>query len=346
MTFQRLLLVACASTLVSFGAISIMRVLLRRFPSLLADMPNKRSLHTVAIRRIGGIAVVGSATLISTSLAILLAVVEQWQAWLLGTTLVLFAVSWLDDLAGLPAHIRLAVHFGATTALVLSTHAVSNWSPGTTVAYQVVHVVLFAWWTNLYNFMDGADGLAGGMSVFGFAAFAIAAFNTAQAPSMVAVISTTIAGASLGFLALNFAPAKIFLGDAGSIPLGFLAAGISWIGTAHGTWAWWFGPAVFSAFITDATVTIVRRIMTGKRFWEAHREHYYQRLILSGWTHRKTCLVYYFLMLMSAFCALSAKNSPHPWTWLLPLVITYASLIAVLEWRFHQEKKDGKNTET
>ena len=110
MTFQRLLLVACASTLVSFGAISIMRVLLRRFPSLLADMPNKRSLHTVAIRRIGGIAVVGSATLISTSLAILLAVVEQWQAWLRYYSRPICRVL-ADDLAGLPAHIRLAVHF-------------------------------------------------------------------------------------------------------------------------------------------------------------------------------------------------------------------------------------------
>ena len=180
------------------------------------------------------------------------------------------------------------------------------------MAYQVVHVVLFAWWTNLYNFMDGADGLAGGMSVFGFAAFAIAAFNTAQAPSMVAVISTTIAGHLSAFSPLTSRQPKF-----------------SWV--MQGQFHWdsrggnrglerhmvlgpgGFGPAVFSAFITDATVTIVRRIMTGQAVWEAHREHYYQRLIL--WLDASQdlpCVL--LLMLMSAFCALSAKKFAHPWT--------------------------------
>ena len=87
-----------------------------------------------------------------------------------------------------------------------------------------------------------------------------------------------------GFLVFNFPPARVFLGDAGSVPLGFLAGALGAQGALSGAWPMWFPVLVFSPFIVDATVTIARRVARGERIWIAHRDHYYQRLVLSGWT--------------------------------------------------------------
>ena len=135
-------------------------------------------------------------------------------------------------------------------------------------------------------------------------------------------------------------PAKIFMGDAGSIPFGFLAATLDIHGALAGLWSWWFGLLVFSPFIVDATVTLIRRLARRERIWIAHREHYYQRLILSGWSHRKTVCSYYLLMLGSAISALIAQNSRLLYPTVTFWVITYMSLLLYLEWRFHQYKKD------
>jgi UDP-N-acetylmuramyl pentapeptide phosphotransferase/UDP-N-acetylglucosamine-1-phosphate transferase len=118
-----------------------------------------------------------------------------------------------------------------------------------------------------------------------------------------AVVSLCICVAALGFLPFNFAPARVFLGDAGSIPLGFLAAAIGVIGWREGLWQPWIPLVVFSPFIIDATVTLGCRALRGLRLTEAHREHYYQRLAQSGFGHRNTALLEYALMLVAAAAA-------------------------------------------
>jgi UDP-N-acetylmuramyl pentapeptide phosphotransferase/UDP-N-acetylglucosamine-1-phosphate transferase len=118
-----------------------------------------------------------------------------------------------------------------------------------------------------------------------------------------------VASACAGFLLHNFPPARVFLGDAGSVPLGFLAGALGACGVAAQAWPWWFPPVVFAPFILDATVTLARRAFAMEPVWQAHRSHAYQRLALSGWPHRRVAVVEYAAMLVSGFCALVALRA-------------------------------------
>jgi UDP-N-acetylmuramyl pentapeptide phosphotransferase/UDP-N-acetylglucosamine-1-phosphate transferase len=162
-------------------------------------------------------------------------------------------------------------------------------------------ILSLMWMTNLYNFMDGMDGFAGGMTVMGFGFLAYLAWSGGDA--FVAVLSLLTVGATAGFLIYNRPPARIFMGDAGSTLLGFLAGSLSVLGIKRGLFDFWVPVLIFSPFIVDATTTLFRRLLRGEKIWRAHRQHYYQRLVLLGWSHRKTVRVEYCLMLC---CGLSA----------------------------------------
>ncbi|WP_423720377.1 MraY family glycosyltransferase [Nitrospira sp. NS4] len=225
---------------------------------------------------------------------------EWWPLWLGAALLV--GISFLEDLVGLPIVGRLIMHFAAASTFVIGLLFDQIGLGGAVIA-----IVAVVWMTNLYNFMDGMDGLAGGMSAFGFAFLAIAAWLAKS--HALALMSLSVAAAAGAFLLFNFHPARIFLGDAGSTTLGFLAAGLGLIGWRQGVWSIWLPVLVFSPFIGDATVTLVRRVFRGERFWQAHRAHYYQRLVLSGWSHRKTALVEYGLMMSCGIGALAFQKA-------------------------------------
>jgi UDP-GlcNAc:undecaprenyl-phosphate/decaprenyl-phosphate GlcNAc-1-phosphate transferase len=106
-----------------------------------------------------------------------------------------------------------------------------------------------------------------------------------------------VAAAGAAFLLFNFPPARIFMGDAGSIPIGFLAAALALAGWRDGDWPLWFPVVVFAPFVADATLTLLKRIAARERVWEAHNKHYYQRLVRMRWSHRGTALAEYALML-------------------------------------------------
>jgi UDP-N-acetylmuramyl pentapeptide phosphotransferase/UDP-N-acetylglucosamine-1-phosphate transferase len=169
-------------------------------------------------------------------------------------------------------------------------------------------VLVIAWMTNLFNFMDGADGLAGGMSAVGFGVLAIAAHRAGVAE--LAGISLALSAASAGFLVFNFPPARVFLGDAGSVPLGFLAGALGLQGATTDAWPGWFPVLVFSPFIVDATATLARRLVAGERVWRAHRSHYYQRLVLGGWSKRRLAMGAWALMALAGASALVALEGP------------------------------------
>jgi UDP-N-acetylmuramyl pentapeptide phosphotransferase/UDP-N-acetylglucosamine-1-phosphate transferase len=95
------------------------------------------------------------------------------------------------------------------------------------------------------------------------------------------------------------------------VPLGFLAAALGWQGTARGIWPAWFPVLVFSPFLVDATVTLVRRFAHRENVWRAHRSHYYQRLVLGGWSHRRLALRAWILMAAIAGSALLALDAPE-----------------------------------
>jgi UDP-N-acetylmuramyl pentapeptide phosphotransferase/UDP-N-acetylglucosamine-1-phosphate transferase len=183
-------------------------------------------------------------------------------------------------------------------------------------------VFAVAWMINLYNFMDGADGLAGGMAAIGFCAYAGAAGLAGN--TLLAVMSLCVAAAAAAFLVFNFPPARIFMGDSGSIPLGFLAAALGLLGWRDGSWPLWFPLIVFAPFVVDASVTLARRALRGERFWQAHRSHYYQRLVLIGWSHRQLAIAEYGLMLVGAVAAVLALHQTAP-----VQTVIFAALIAL-----------------
>lgn len=273
-------------------------VMLRTFADRILDHPNERSLHQQPIPRTGGI---GVAAGLAVSVP-LVSPAELWPLWL-GAALLL-GISFFDDLVGLPIVGRLIIHFVVASGFVagmLSNQVELGWAS--------VLMVAIVWMTNLYNFMDGMDGLAGGMAVFGFGFLAIASWFADH--NQLALVNASIAAAAAAFLLFNFHPARMFLGDAGSTTFGFLAAGLGLVGWREGIWSIWFPVLVFSPFIVDATVTLARRVWQGERFWRAHRAHYYQRLVLSGWSHRKTALVEYGLMLSCGIGALAFQWAPN-----------------------------------
>jgi UDP-N-acetylmuramyl pentapeptide phosphotransferase/UDP-N-acetylglucosamine-1-phosphate transferase len=256
---------------------------------LAIDLPNQRSLHANPTPRVGGIAVLAGV------LAALLLAGGEYAA--LGIALAGLAVlSFVDDRGGLPIGIRLFSHFVVGAAwLIFGADFPAGWT-------VVLLAVAIAWSINLYNFMDGADGLAGGMAALGFAFFALAAWLAGD--MHIARVGVAAGAAAAGFLLFNFPPARSFLGDVGSVPLGFLAAALGIEGWQRGAWPLWFPLLVFSPFVVDASTTLLRRILGREQFWRAHREHYYQRLVRMGWSHRRLAVTEYALMAGAGVSAL------------------------------------------
>jgi UDP-N-acetylmuramyl pentapeptide phosphotransferase/UDP-N-acetylglucosamine-1-phosphate transferase len=268
-------------------------VLLTRFGAHALDRPNERSLHQRPVPRTGGIAVAAG---IAASLAF--GAGELWLQMALAFALAL--VSFIDDIAVLPVPARLAAHFAAAAALVWYVL-----SPMQSLELALL-ILVVVWMTNLYNFMDGADGLAGGMALAGFSAYALAAHFAGQAA--LATLCGAVAAAALAFLLFNFHPARLFLGDVGSIPLGFLSGALGITGWRNDAWPLWFPLLVFAPFVGDATITLLKRTVKGERVWQAHREHYYQRLVRMGFGHRGAALMAYAAMLLCLTAALIGRT--------------------------------------
>lgn len=292
------------------------------------DSPNERSLHTQPVPRSGGFGILVAGAI---------GFVAAGGPWLIAACASMLAIlSAVDDGMDLPVPVRLAAQLAAAVVFVAAALA-PTLSGGEGVA--IIAVLALAWMTNLYNFMDGADGLAGGMAVFGFGAYSVAAFQAGDGG--LGLVAACLAAGALGFLMFNFSPARIFMGDVGSIPLGFLAGAVGLEGVQRNLWPVWFPVLVFSPFIVDATVTLLRRAMRGERVWQAHREHYYQRIIMSGFGHRKTSLAAYALMALCAITAcmlrLAAPGTALPV--LAVFALGYAVLAVIVDLRCRTERR-------
>ncbi|MDE2118657.1 MAG: glycosyltransferase family 4 protein [Betaproteobacteria bacterium] len=296
------------------------------------DVPNERSLHDAPVPRIGGVGLMAGVL----SAWALMLVSLAW--WVVLPLLALFAVSLLDDMRGLPVRLRLSAHVVAAVILVFGSGIVAQ-----SAMLALIAVLGVVWMTNLYNFMDGSDGLAGGMTLFGFTMYGFAALM--HGDEIQAMLNFSIGGAALGFLYYNFYPARVFMGDAGSIPLGFLAAAMGLWGWQQGHWPAWFPLLVFFPFVADATVTLAKRTVRGAKITEAHREHYYQRLVQMGWGHRNVALLEYALMFAAGVSAIWGIRQPTEWSWYLFLLWggIYALLMLVLDnrWQAFQRGRHG-----
>lgn len=286
-----------------------MTALLVHGPFRVLDHPNARSLHIRPVPRMGGLGILAGA-----GVAVLLAAEHMvgygtMTALLLGA-LVLLVVSLADDVKGLATLPRFGLHVLAALVLVAvglvpESLAFGGWTWAWPGWLALPAVLLFiVWMTNLYNFMDGMDGFAGSMAVIGFGTYGLLGWLAGA--EAFAYVNIALAAAALGFLVWNFPPAHIFMGDVGSIPLGYLAAGMALWADVNGIFPLWLSVLVFSPFVVDATVTLLRRAWHRERVWQAHRTHYYQRLVRSGWGHRKTLLWEMALMLGAAASAVAA----------------------------------------
>ncbi len=292
------------------------------------DHPNERSLHHRPTPRTGGVAIMGASCVgalmlgvfgwISASSKESLLLVDSTGWWILMVTGVISIVSLVDDRWGLSIGVRLVAHFLAATllvigvGLVLPPMEVPMLGPISFGWIAVPITVMFlVWMANLYNFMDGMDGFAGGMTVIGCGLLGYLAWQ-AHHP-VIAAIATLQSAAAAGFLVHNLPPAKIFMGDVGSISTGFLVAALVILGCRDGVFDLWVPLIVFSPFILDATVTLVWRAIRHENVWEAHRDHFYQRLVVGGWSHRRTVLVEYGVMALCAGFALLYQYGAEEW---------------------------------
>jgi UDP-N-acetylmuramyl pentapeptide phosphotransferase/UDP-N-acetylglucosamine-1-phosphate transferase len=275
--------------------------------NLLLDRPNSRSLHNRPVPRIGGLGILFA---LSASV-IVRGTTLPWPIWC--ALMMVVGVSLLDDQRSVSAALRLPVHLAAGALVAWVT------LPQASILWVVVLTVALAWLINLYNFMDGSDGLAGTQSVVGFGAMALVA-HWGGDPSL-ACTCAALAGGALGFLVFNWPPARVFMGDAGSTALGTLAGAIGAWGVHRGLWLPSFPVLAFFPFIFDASLTLADRVWRRQPIWQAHRDHAYQRLILSGWGHRNTLLVYSLWMMACAGVALTGASSKlQPLVYLFVLI--------------------------
>lgn len=289
------------------------------------DHPNQRSLHQFPVPRTGGWALLLGLFLSATLLALSIPGLKLRLVPIASGLLPLILISALDDWRGVAAYWRLLVHIIAAIALLLTTSSpfFSTATPLLNILFWIFSGLFIVWMINLYNFMDGMDGFAGGMALIGFSALAW----LGRADIGFALLQLSIAAASAGFLLYNFPPAKIFLGDIGSTALGFLVAASSLWGSSVGLFPLWAALLIFSPFIVDASVTLLWRILRRERIWQAHRSHYYQRLVLCGWSHKRTVLTEYALMLVCALTAIFALQFSLSVIWIIAgCLVTYSAL--------------------
>jgi UDP-N-acetylmuramyl pentapeptide phosphotransferase/UDP-N-acetylglucosamine-1-phosphate transferase len=257
------------------------------------DHPNARSLHNAAVPRCGGLAI-----WLATGLTAIGALATFPS--LAFAVLALTALSYADDLMTLSAGLRLTVHLvvaGLFASLSdLSWPAAVGFVLGLTVA------------ANFTNFMDGANGLVGGIAVLG--SLSLAWQIPAGHGSNAVALLYALAGACSGFLVLNWRSGRLFLGDSGSVPLGFLLCAVSVLGAAEGWWSTLFPAFVFAVPLSDALLTLVLRIVRRERFWQAHRSHAYQRLIQFGLPHTRVASLYIVMTALGA--GLGKMVAPQP----------------------------------
>lgn len=267
------------------------------------DVPGERSLHATPVPRTGGLGLIG-AVVLSGVLVEVIGGQWPWLETVMATCLCV--ISLIDDKRGLPVGLRLAAHvavaFTYVGILFASGRGVSADLPALVWLPMAVFTIVAM--SNFYNFMDGANGIAGGMTLIGFGAFAVIAGHTH--PGLTA-LCCALAGSALGFLPFNW-PGRIFMGDSGSVPLGFLAAAAGLSGWLDHAWAFWLPALVFAPFIVDAGVTLLRRILRGERISQAHREHYYQRVVRMRVSHGHLALGEYALMLLCAAGAIAIAH--------------------------------------
>lgn len=285
------LLLPVSIILISYGLTG--RVLAYAIRKSMIDHPDYRSSHAVPTPRGGGLAIVMMALASFAILPLLFSLpVYSWLPLLLGGGITA-VIGFKDDHGHIPARWRLLTHFTAAISTVI---ALGGLPELTLAGYPIPPLLILiavlpamVWLLNLYNFMDGINGIAGIQAMTTGMALAILFFSH-QTEHAIWLIPATIAAASAGFLFWNFPTARIFMGDAGSGFLGITFAGLILIAGKLSSELFWSALILMAVFITDATLTLIRRALRRKALYEAHRSHGYQYASRRYDSHSKVSL--------------------------------------------------------
>ena len=252
------------------------------------DAPGHRRSHSMPTPRGGGIGIV-LGVLLAAPFSLLFLPVSPGPAITAAFSLAVIAVAaigWLDDHGSLPIRPRLLIQLAATLLLCLAVAARTS-----SLFWAIPLLLAGVWCINLHNFMDGIDGLAAQQAMFFGAAYAALAWS-AGSPAL-AGAGLAVVGAATGFWCFNRSPAKIFMGDVGSATVGLIVFALSAMLWAFRTNLLWPALIFSSAFVVDATLTLLVRMLRGARWYTPHREHLYQWLVRRGASHRKVALGYF-----------------------------------------------------
>ena len=264
----------------------------------LIDHPGQRRSHAVPTPRGGGIAIVVAVLMSMVGLAIIRngSVGFSNSIALAGSIVLVAAAGWIDDHRGLAAGWRLLAHFlaasvlGLPAFLLLFADAGSNPALPWIIAAWLICGFALVWSINLHNFMDGIDGLLGAQALFVFCVLAWICYRDGRVDEAQKI--GLFAAATLGFMPFNFPRARIFMGDVGSGVLGLLVAVAVFWQMAAVPSAFWAGFIAGSAFVVDSTATLLSRMLSGRRWYSAHREHLYQWLVRCGFSHVQVVGIY------------------------------------------------------
>lgn len=303
----------------------------------LLDHPNHRSSHHRTTSRAGGVAIFAAFAVgmfIITMFSGPPDIVEP-ALWFSLLVAFAFAVGLVDDRMTAPPLLKFIGQI-TVAALFIAIFGPLGAAPLPGIgemslpgfAGAVIAAVWIVGFMNAYNFMDGSNGLAGGVAIFGLAAFAVIGALAGGAVS--AIVALMMGVAVFGFLPANLFRRQLFMGDSGSQTVSFAiaATALLLVSETNGAISPLFGPVIFLPFILDVTVTLADRLRRRQNILVAHRDHFYQRLIITGWPHENVAVAYMAATACCAAAAIVMLALPPVWQWAVPGIAICALLAA------------------
>ena len=333
---EAVLITLIAGLLSAFVTWMLVRVALKSLVAYnIVDRPDKRSSHEGAVPTGGGIAVI-TVILPSWMFIALMSDTLGEIRIIVAAAAILAGISFIDDVRNVPQLARIAAHVAAValgltllpdTALLFGG-LLPHW------ADRLATGLAWVWFINLFNFMDGIDGITGVETIAVAGGLAAALLLMAPGESgdwSRASLAAVLAGAASGFLVLNWHPAQLFLGDTGSVPLGYL---LGWllVWTACVAGLWWLALVLPLYYWADATTTLLARAARGEKIWRAHRRHAYQVAVQAGASHATVAGFIALINVALVLLALLAVMGVIPVWSTIALAVVLASIAL---WRLH-----------
>lgn len=265
-----------------------------KLPKFFYDIPNHRSSHIQPTLKIGGL--IFYITFLLSNLFF----INYDINFFIFCTFCIFLISLLDDIFECSNLLRLFVHFLICTIVILDFNFQNFY-------ISLFYLISLVWITNLYNFVDGIDGLAGSMTLIGFSALGAAAFMSNDVVNL--CICLTLIFTTIPFLYFNFFKSVIFLGDSGAVTLGFMAGFIGLSGWVNESWPIWFPTLVFSTIGADATLTVIIKIFSKTNPLIPHKEYFFHKLVDLGIPKKFVTYIYFSFMFLSASLAIFLLSS-------------------------------------